>query len=198
LAGSTPEIDDEEENAKIGGSFSKLINSLVYSNESFFTIIPLFLRLSPRIIRATQGEKFRKFAMEEGKFIEKSDGYELYEVSSVDEFFKNVREVLAVAAGLSSLPNMFLMGLVSSYDAFISNLLTKIFTTYPKILSSSDKSISLADLTKIGSVEAAREQIIAREVDRLMRDSHAEQVVWIEKNLKCSIREGNLAGPGYI
>jgi hypothetical protein len=57
------------------------------------------------------------------------------------------------------------------------------------MLSSSERNISFKDLTEIGSVEAAREQIIEKEVESVLRDSHSQQIDWLEKKLEIPLRK---------
>jgi len=66
------------------------------------------------------------------------------------------------------------------------------------MLSSSERSISYKDLTEIGSVEAAREQIIEKEVESVLRDSHSQQIDWLEKKLDIPLRKDLRIWPEFI
>src|SRR5262249_33941500 len=104
----------------------------------------------------------------------------------------------AITEGLEQLPQIFLIGMVSAYDAFFAHLVRIIFLTRPELLSSSEKHISFKDLTLLGSVEAARDLMVEKEVDTLMRDSHADQIEWIEKKLSMTLRADLPIWPKFI
>jgi hypothetical protein len=90
------------------------------------------------------------------------------------------------------------VGLVSAYDVFLSNLIRLIFTVRPELLSSSERNISLKDLIEIGSVEAARERIIEKEVETVIRKSHPEQVNWLSTKLNITLTKGLKIWPDFV
>ncbi len=57
---------------------------------------------------------------------------------------------------------MFILGLVSTYDAFLSTLLRSVFLTRPELISSSDRNISFKDRELRISQRLAREQMIEK------------------------------------
>ena len=98
-----------------------------------------------------------------GREIETGD-LELYEIDfqHFDLISKHLEKTVALGVGIRNLPNLFLLGLVSTYDAFLSQLIRAIFLTKPDTLSASDKMISIKELMKIGSIETARDSIIEK------------------------------------
>ena len=81
------------------------------------------------------------------------------------------------------------MGLISSYDSFLAKLIRTIFLTKPEILSSSERNISFKDLVEIGSVEMARERIIEKEIETIMRNNHVDQINWLENKLGLKLKQ---------
>ena len=55
------------------------------------------------------------------------------------------------------------------------------FVAKPEMPSSSERNISFKDLMEIGSVEEARQRMIEKEVKSVIRDSHAQQIDWLEE-----------------
>ena len=85
----------------------------------------------------------RGFFKDHAEIIEEGE----FEVYRIDEaHFARLRHLIddiqTKQSGLGALPNMFLVGLVSAYDVFLSQLIRCIFLTKPQILSSSEKNIS--------------------------------------------------------
>lgn len=91
---------------------------------------------------------------------------------------------------LELVPRNFVVSYVSEYDAFLGQLLTKILMFKPEIINSKDKSISLSDLMAVGSVEAAQERIINKEVESVLRSSHSDQFNWMERVFSTTLTKG--------
>ncbi len=51
---------------------------------------------------------------------------------------------------------------------------------------------------EIGSVEAARERIIEKEVETVIRDSHVQQIEWLEKKLSMPLRKDLKIWPQFV
>jgi len=68
----------------------------------------------------------------------------------------------------------------------------------PEIVDSKDKSISLSELVNLGSVEAAQERIYAKEVESILRSSHADQFSWMEKTFSLPLTKGLESWPLFI
>ena len=91
---------------------------------------------------------------------------------------------------LTLLPRNFLVSLVAEYDSYLGQLITELLTYKPEILNSGEKNISFTDLTKLGSIEAAREHIIAKEVETVLRKSHSEQFDWLSSTFGLKLKSG--------
>lgn len=86
-----------------------------------------------------------------------------------------------------SLPNMALVSVVSLFDAFLSRTLRNVYKAKPEILNSCTRQITFTELVNFGSVEAAREYIIDKEIETLLRDSHVAQFEWLAKRLDVTL-----------
>jgi hypothetical protein len=90
---------------------------------------------------------------------------------------RNGKAVLAMRI----VPQSFLVSLISQYDAFVGTIIKSFYYLKPELLNASGKQFTFAELRKIGSIEAASEHIIEKEVDVVMRGSHVEQIEWLTK-----------------
>lgn len=82
-----------------------------------------------------------------------------------------------------SLPKMAVVSVVSLFDAFLSRTLKNVYKAKPDILNSCTRQISFTELIEFGSIENAREFIIDKEIETLLRDSHISQFEWLSKRL---------------
>jgi hypothetical protein len=78
--------------------------------------------------------------------------------------------------------------MVSQFDAYIGDLLRTIYEINPDKLKQSDHKFNFAELQAIGSIEAAKEQIIETKIENCLRDSHQDQF----KEIASSIGVSNL------
>lgn len=81
------------------------------------------------------------------------------------------------------LPKMAVVSVVSLFDAFLSRTLRNVYKAKPEILNSCARQITFSELMNFGTVENAREYIIDKEIESLLRDSHIAQFEWLSKRL---------------
>lgn len=86
-------------------------------------------------------------------------------------------------------PRSFLVTLVSQYDAFLGGLLKILFSYKPEILSTSERALTFAQLVDFKTVEAAKEYILEKEIDSILRESHAEQFRILERKFNIELRK---------
>ena len=99
------------------------------------------------------------------------------------------KEINKFTVACSIFPRMFVVTLVCQYDAIIGNLIRLVLTNKPEILNGSEKTISFKQLTEYHSMEEAKEAIIAKEIETILRDSHDDQLKWFENKLGIKLHE---------
>ncbi len=99
------------------------------------------------------------------------------------------KEINKFTVAYSIFPRMFVVTLVCQYDAIIGNLIRLVLTNKPEILNGSEKPITFKQLTEYHSMEEAKEAIITKEIETILRDSHDEQLKWFENKLGIKLHE---------
>ena len=97
-----------------------------------------------------------------------------------------------------AVPRSFIVSLVSSYDAFLGGLIRNLFLMKPDALSASDKNLTFSELVEFGSIEDAREYIVEKEVETVLRKSHSEQFDWLENKFGLPLRKGLEIWPSFV
>jgi type IV secretory pathway TrbF-like protein len=97
-----------------------------------------------------------------------------------------------------TVPRTFIVSLISHYDAFLGGIIKALFLMKPDVLSASEKNITFSQLLEFGSVENAREYIVEKEVETVLRKSHSEQFDWLETKFGLELRKGLDAWPTFI
>lgn len=88
--------------------------------------------------------------------------------------------------------------LVSRFDEFIGKLLKLILEQNPSWLISSEKTITYKELIDLKSIDKAIEGVIHKEVENLLRDSHEEQIEYIDEKLKLGISDNFSKLPEFL
>jgi hypothetical protein len=123
------------------------------------------------------------------------------EYISSDEMSKYVREVGAltgVIGGSWLVGRGFVLVLVSQYDAFLGRLLKCAYISKPEILKSVSRTLEVSELLQFENLNDVRDAIIDKEVETVLRDSHADQFAWMEKRFGIELRKGLMSWPVFI
>jgi len=96
------------------------------------------------------------------------------------------------------LPQSLLVSLISQYDAYLGRILRTTFIRKPEILNASEKKISFDVLSQFSSIEAAREYILEKEVEAILRSSHADQFKWMETTFTLPLTKDLASWPAFI
>lgn len=77
----------------------------------------------------------------------------------------------------------------SSFEVLFGQLVHVIYAKYPSALSASDYSFTLEELTKYPSIEDAREHLIRRRIDNLLRESLTGWNKWLKRTINVSLEQ---------
>lgn len=103
-----------------------------------------------------------------------------------EELQKNVN-VASIA--FKVVPRSFFVSLISQFDAYIGNLIKKIYELFPEKLNECEKNLTFSQLMEFSSIEEAKEFIIEKEVESVLRESHTFHFEWLEKKLSTTLRK---------
>jgi hypothetical protein len=144
-------------------------------------------------------DKYRKFTDDNCK--EKTvDGRQMVEVPN--ELYPSYRSLEKKAAqariAQSVVPAAFFVSLVTQYDAFLGRLVSALFRRKPELLKVSECALTFLQLSDFGSIEAARDFILDKEAETLLRKSRAEQFAWLENEFEITLRSHLPVWPAFI
>lgn len=77
----------------------------------------------------------------------------------------------------------FIISLVSEFDIHLSLLIRTMFYVQPETIHASDKQLSFKQLLKFNNMDAAKEYLIEKEIESVLRESHNEHFKWLENRL---------------
>lgn len=211
-----PRSAEEASSEKLGGPQSKEVSAdktpalnfatvcrdFVSSMESYRKFISLTLAIATQLSASIAEKRIGDFVKSRG--VERSDlstedekVYEL-DLDYYREFLVHNDEARNALEGARNLPQVMIIGLVSAYDAFLSQLLRVVLTMHEEIVLTSEKSIKFSELSEFNSIEQARASLIDREIEAVLRESHHEQFAWMERRLSVSLRKDLTVWPMFI
>ena len=117
---------------------------------------------------------------------------------TITHYRKLIRDQEGVNRVTVLLPEIFLVALVSQYDAFLGGLVRALMRIRPEIAKGSSTSLTFAELAAFDSMDAAREFVIADEIEQLLRKSHAQQFTWLRDKFNISLISDLPEWPGFI
>lgn len=96
------------------------------------------------------------------------------------------------------IPRSVFVSLVSTYDAYIGKLLRILYLITPEVLNSSDKKISFSGIMEFSCLEEAREWIIEKEVEDVLRKNHIDQLKYIGEKFSIKIEPNKYLYKNFI
>lgn len=108
------------------------------------------------------------------------------------------QELKQIRLSRSLVPASFLASLVSQYDGFLGQLIKALFNIKPELLNASEKNITYSQLLEFGSVDAAKDYLLEKEIESVLRKSHTEQFEWLEAKFNIELRKDLASWPMFI
>lgn len=114
------------------------------------------------------------------------------------ELDKQRRNAKNYLAAMAIVPRSFVVAMISQYDAFLGQLIRAMYLETPEMLNASGKQITFAELLKFDSLEVAREYILEKEIESILRESHADHFALLEKRLGIPLTKDLDIWPNFI
>ena len=174
--------------------------------ENFINSIEGFRASAPFIARALSSfankhkKDFEKEVDKFGKIISEKEGKQKisFPPSRTPKALEIIDRLKKTTAAGKTLPSMFLLALVSQYDAFIANLLKDLFVKQPGLIFTSEKQVSFSEISEFNSIEEIKNSIIEKEVESIIRQSHAKQFDTMERLFKVKLKSELDIWPDFI
>lgn len=136
-------------------------------------------------------DDFMKFLKENVEEIEDDNGEKRILVKADESKVFEILERNASTSALASkiIPASLFVSLISQYDAFLTRLLRAIYEIKPDVLNGSERNLTFSQLVEMETIDNAREFIIDKEIDTVLRKSHSEQFDYLEKLIGIKLKE---------
>ena len=167
--------------------------------DGLLTTLP-FLAVAVDALFEQTTSRYNTFLDKKGTLLGSSGEMESYAISPMDHDRLSTlrRQLEGVAVTSKVLPRSFIVALVSEYDCFLSRVLSCLFDLQPELLTPSARVLTFAQLKEFKTVEAATAFLVEKEIESVLRKSHADQFKWLEKRFGLTLTTGLEVWPAFI
>jgi hypothetical protein len=179
--------------------FNRAVSQLTDEVSSLKQTLPLLMAVLT-ITRREARKELHEYAKSKNIPSREEDGRIIYTlpIDLTFQFQKKDDRLKVATIANRILPRSYLVTLVSQFDAFVGRLMREIFKAQPGILNASERKLTFAELSEFSSMDDARDYVIEKEVEAVLRDSHADHFKWLENKLGIPLRKDLAIWPDYI
>lgn len=189
-------MEDNDKPEAYAESIGEITSSFIKHIQSLRDALGLSMYTLDHLSERVQ-ENFDEFLEEHTEPYPEGDGV-LVEPSVMGRFKSIKRQLEGTSISQRVVPQTFLVSVVSQYDAFLGSLISHILFSKPELIKSSDRKIDFSTLSEFGSIKEAREYIVEKEVEDVLRDSHSDHFDWMEEKFHVPLRKDLECWPDFI
>ena len=186
---STEQIDAtvNEETQELS-VFEKNIDGYITQINSLMDTMPIILNIlaSNTIMHI---DKFRDFIKQQGLDTPKKGEASQFPIELYGRYERLNSNAEKAIKAFELYPCNMVVSFVSMYDAFLGNVIKAIYATMPEKLNECNRDIPINEILQFESIEEAKERVIEKEAESVIRSSHSEQLDWFKKRLGTSFKE---------
>ena len=192
-------MNDNAKETPKSASLGLLCKDFVQSVEGLAESLPFVMTVLGQA-ESIWNDKLNGFIEENATNIEKTETGRSYSIKIQDKskHDKLHRHLRIFRQSRNITPRSFLVALVSAYDAFLGRIISQLFYLKPELLNSSERTLTFSQLVNLQTVDAAREHLVEKEVESVLRKSHSQQFEWLEKTFSVPLRKGLDCWPRFI
>lgn len=135
--------------------------------------------LSQQLLSATKS--YETFIASFSSFDEKGNFQLDVPTEKIKEYKKLYKRKIRAKKAFQLIPPSYIVTLVSLYDTFLAGFVRCIYSLKESLILESNISFSFRDIAEYSSIKEVKKNVIGNTIDKLFRDSHTEQIDWIEK-----------------
>ena len=176
-----------------------LCKAFVHDIDSLADTLPFIMS----VLETVEDEYYKKmeeFISKRAKFIKRTSDGRIYriEVNDKPTHDKLLRRLAVFRGSRSVTPEAFFVALISKYDAYLGRLIEKIFYLKQELFNGLERTLAFSELVQLKTIDAAKEFIIEKEVEAVLRKSHVQQFDWMEKTFGVPLRKGLECWPIFV
>lgn len=189
------EIKSVNPPTSIGDEIELLVNQI----DALAETLPL-ANVAIQGVLVTSGQQLARFLKEECSVIGNDGKQTSYSIDGAQylQFQRFVRRVHKAGLAMTLVPRGLLVALVSQFDAYVGGLIRQLFKMREEIITASERNLTLSELIQFKSIDDAKEYIVGKEIESVLRESHTEQFAWLEAKFNLPLRKDLPVWPTFI
>ncbi|MBK7381119.1 MAG: hypothetical protein IPJ03_19380 [Ignavibacteriales bacterium] len=120
------------------------------------------------------------------------------DIENYREFVKLIESKQKAELAEKTILQSSITSLVSIYDSFLGQLIKVMLENKSEILNSTDKNIPFNKILEFNTINDAKDFIIEKEVESVLRTSHSDQIKWLENKLGIPLKKELDIWPSFI
>lgn len=183
----TPSKDAQKPQAK--KTFESVITDFRRSASSYKRASAIHHQLTPFIGSALLESHVIKKLEAAGEQQDNIENARYYTIPGMyaEQVFDGFDEFLEFMKFQSSLSELLIIGIISLYDGYISEILQLIFKYRPSLIEESQRTFSYRQILEFGSLDNAKDHILSKEIEAVLYEGRIEQIKWIMKKLDINL-----------
>ncbi|WP_428306352.1 hypothetical protein [Lacipirellula sp.] len=180
-------------------SIAREIDAFMLSVESLSVSLP-FMLMVLKGLSAFEHQRLGKYLGANCTLKGEEGATQTYQVPAhlVGEVRRIERKSNRYDKSTQTVPRSLLVALVSQFDYFLGRLVRCLYEIRPSLLEASERSLTLAQLQELSSIEEAKEYLIEKDIETLLRKSHVEQFEWLEQKFGIPLRKDLPSWPKFV
>lgn len=180
-------------------NLAEILDTFLHNVESLNSTTP-FLMMGLGELAKRKFSQRREFLEKHGTLEHSGDGQSTYTLPPrfIPEEKKKTRELEQIFTAVTLFPRNFLVSFVSEYDAFLGALIKCFYVKKSELLNGLEKQISFSELLAYQTLDDAKNYLLEKEVESILRKSHAEHFEILERKFNIKLKKDLDIWPHFI
>ena len=178
-------MKNDELSKTINADFKECVEGFHKQMDAHLNTYPLMISVLLANLKMSIKKRDKYVDKNKIEVVEKEDNSQVFRVEMPHhQNFQILQN--QVAYSLLAIENLFrntIVAMVGTYDAFVGNIIRLMFRAKPEMLRATGMSMEVAELFSYNDIKEVEACVIEKLVENVLRDSHAEQLSWLEKIL---------------
>lgn len=178
-------MKNDELSKTINADFKECVEGFHKQMDAHLNTYPLMISVLLANLKMSIKKRDKYVDKNKIEVVEKEDNSQVFRVEMPHhQNFQILQN--QVEYSMLAIENLFrntIVAMVGTYDAFVGNIIRLMFRAKPEMLRATGMSMEVAELFSYNDIKEVEACVIEKLVESVLRDSHAEQLSWLEKIL---------------
>ncbi len=179
-------------------SYSSVLHSLITSIESLYTVMPIVIN-SIKVNSIEKEKDLHDFINKKNQSKKRGKGEKIY--ITTEELFQLkilAKQFKIFSMAIPTMSKSILISLLCQFDAFLGRLIKLTLSIKPELINASEKKFTYSELLIFDSMEDAKDFLLEKEVEGVLRESRQKQFRWMENRFGMKLTKDLEVWPLFV